>query len=38
MLIVLLPLSTISVGIINFDGAKEKICLKNAYITIANKT
>ena len=38
MLIVLLHLSTISVWIINFDGAKKKIGLKNVYIAIANRT
>ena len=38
MLIVLLYLSTISVWIIDFDGAKKKIGLKNAYFTKANGT
>ena len=38
MLLVLLHFSTISVLIINFDGAKKKNGLKNAYITIANGT
>ena len=39
MFIVFLHLSTISVWIINFDGAKKKIGMKkNTYITIANGT